>query len=276
MKLLNGSKHTLKRALSAVARHHNERLTQLSPALWDLEVDPAGRLRLEGLDLAQLTQRWGSPLHVVHARALRRNAAAFLGSAEDPGSCEVYYSYKTNPIPAVLRLLHALGVGAEVISEYELWLALRLGVDPERIVYNGPVKSDASLREAMTREIGLINANHREEIARLGAIALEFGKRPRVGVRVSTSSSWSGQFGAPISTGEALEAVSEAARHPNLRLCALHAHLGAPLTGESQLRQLLVDVLEFAERARAACGFELEVLDLGGSLAVPTVAPLPA
>lgn len=146
-----------------------------------------GHLSLEGRDLAALTERWGSPLHGVHAEAVRRNARAFLGADDGFEPCEVYYSYKTNPIPEVLRLLHSLGVGAEVISEYELWLAFGLGVEPSRIVYNGPVKSDASLREAMMRRVRLINANHREEIERIGAIAAATGVRPVTGVRVNTS-----------------------------------------------------------------------------------------
>ena len=61
----------------------------------------------------------------------------------------MFASYKTNPVPAVLRRLHAGGVGAEVISPYELWLALRLGVPADRIIYNGPAKSPASIRTAI-------------------------------------------------------------------------------------------------------------------------------
>jgi diaminopimelate decarboxylase len=276
MPLVRQSKRLLKQTLTSAAQRRNTKLTPLDPTLWDLELHPGGRLSLEGLDLAELVDRWGSPLHVVHAAALRRNIAAFQSADPGHAPCEVYYSYKTNPIPAVLRLMHDLGVGAEIISEYELWLAFRLGVEPSRIVYNGPVKSDASLVEAITREIGLINANHREEIARIGAIAARLGKRPRTGVRVSTSASWSGQFGAPIGTGEALEAVGEAYRHPSLDVCALHVHFGAPLRSEGQLAQLLAETLDFAEAAERAFGLELEVLDFGGSLATPTVTPLNA
>src|SRR5690606_17707874 len=198
--------------------------------------------------------------HVVHAEALRRNARAFLETDDGGQPCEVYYSYKTNPIGGVLRLLHDEGIGAEVISEYELWLAFRLGIDPARIVYNGPVKSDASLKEAVRRRIRLINANHREEIARIGALAQSLGQRPVVGVRISTNASWSGQFGAPIATGEALEALTEAFRHPHLDTRALHVHFGAPIRSEAQLTSLLEETLEFAETARQTLGFELELL----------------
>jgi diaminopimelate decarboxylase len=63
----------------------------------------------------------------VLARRLRENASEFLAvNGVGRTRAEVYYSYKSNPVPGVLQLLHGLGIGAEVISEYELWLALKL------------------------------------------------------------------------------------------------------------------------------------------------------
>ncbi len=113
--------------------------------------------------LHELLQRHGSPLLVLDVAALRRSAHRFVGGAQATG-IEAFYSYKTNPVAFALSTLHQQGVGAEVISAYELWLALRLGVPAERIVYNGPVKSAASVREAIERGIGLITANHAEEL----------------------------------------------------------------------------------------------------------------
>ena len=71
----------------------------------------------------------------------------------------MFSSYKTNPVPGVLARLHGHGVGAEVISPYELWLAMRLGVPGERIIYNGPAKSPASIRAAIRHGALLVNAN---------------------------------------------------------------------------------------------------------------------
>ena len=65
----------------------------------------------------------------------------------------------------MLRRLHDRGVGAEVISPYELWLALRLGVPGERIIYNGPAKSAESIRTAIERGVLLVNANSAAEAA---------------------------------------------------------------------------------------------------------------
>src|SRR6185369_6107706 len=164
------------------------------PAYWGLSVDRQRGLSLGRVALHELLQRHGSPLLVLDVPALKRNARRFLGDGASVG-IEVFYSYKTNPVPFCLSTLHSEGVGAEVISAYELWLALRLGVPAERIVYNGPVKSEESVRLAIERGVGLITANHAEELAVLARVAAEVGRRPRTGIRVSLTQGWSGQFG---------------------------------------------------------------------------------
>jgi diaminopimelate decarboxylase len=274
MPIARVAKRLVKDSLRALTRRWNDRVQPLPLHHWDLVADARGRLTLEGVDLAELARTFGSPLHVVHAQALRRNIAAFCDPAPGHPPCDVYYSYKTNPIPGVLQLMHARGVGAEVISAYELWLALRLGVAPADIIYNGPVKSDDSLRTAIAREVHLINANHREELTRISTIAHEVGKRPRIGLRVSPSGGWAGQFGTSIASGEALDALREACSDSALDVCALHAHLGSPIRSADTARSFVREVMEFSEHARKAFGFVAEEIDFGGSLGIPTVAGL--
>jgi diaminopimelate decarboxylase len=247
-----------------------------APERWHLEHEPGHGLRLHGLRLHELLERFGSPLFVVDAKMLRSNAAAFQAvPAGASRGCEVFYSYKTNPIEAVLRELHAAGVGAEVISPYELWLALRLGVPPERILYNGPGKSDESIRTAIEANILAINCNHREELERVARIAKSLGRVARIGIRVNTEDSWTQQFGTPIRGGQALAAFQEALARPELELVALHAHRGGMIRSESELLSFVDQVLSFVG-VLADAGVRLPMLDFGGSLGLATVAPLNA
>jgi diaminopimelate decarboxylase len=247
---------------------------ELPPSHWGLTEKPGG-LAYEGLDLHGLLAKWGSPLHVVQGARLASNIHAFLCPRRPSGAqCEVFYSYKTNPIPGVLTRMHALGVGAEVISHYELWLAFRLGVPPESIIYNGPAKSDVSMEEAISRGILLINANHREEISRLARAATKVQKRPTVGLRVSSMGGWSGQFGIPIDGGEALAAYEEALAQKSLDVRALHAHRGMPLRSQSEVAQFAGSILDFLSTLEEKLKLTVEMVDLGGSFAIPTVAHL--
>jgi len=197
--LKSRSKRVIKEAIRPLVKRYAPKRMDLPMSLWNLSRDASGVLCLHGVDLRSLLERYGSPLHVVDAAKLDANVAAFLQTpAGSERGCEVYYSYKTNPIPGVLRRMHAQGIGAEVISAYELWLALKLGVAPEDIVYNGPAKSEASLVQAIEQQIGLLNFNSRDEIAPFAALARRLGKRPRVGVRVAVPGGWAGQFGESL------------------------------------------------------------------------------
>jgi diaminopimelate decarboxylase len=271
---LRTTKQLIRSAVTPMAQRLATRAPALPPAQWGLEVTSDGQLTVDGLSLHALRERWGSPLHIVRADKLRENVRAFQEVGGD--ACEVYYSYKTNPIPGMLKLLHAQGVGAEVISPYELWLAFALGVDPERVVYNGPAKSDESIALAIEKDIKLLNVNHREEVARVVRFAREKGKRPRVGVRVGTSAGWSAQFGTSIASGEAWETVKELVESKAVRFVALHSHVGGAIKSTGQLQVLVDEVLAFADRIRGELGQTVEVLDFGGSLATPTVRWLSA
>jgi diaminopimelate decarboxylase len=234
-----------------------------------------GHLAFDGISLASLREKWGSPLHVVLARRLRQNASDFLAINEGHRRrAEFYYSYKSNPIPGVLRLLHDVGIGAEVISEYELWLALKLGVREDQIVFNGPAKSVDSIREAVARNILLLNINHREEIDVIASVARKLNKRPRVGVRVATTAGWTGQFGLPIATSEAFAALKEVYETDVLELTAIHSHVGGMVRREQDVRAHVGEILALGDRVRSELGVEIPILDFGGSLASPTVASI--
>jgi hypothetical protein len=247
---------------------------QVLPAShWGLARDEQGALLLRGHRLETLLERWGSPLHVVDRARLDENLAHFTAADAGAGpACEVFYSYKTNPVPGVLDALHARGAGAEVTSPYELWLALRLNVPPSSIVYNGPGKTDASLTDAVRARIGLINVNSRSELARLGKIAQGLGLKQRTGVRVALPGAVAGQFGERVDDGSALRAVSEALQTKGLELVALHTHWNGELATLEGLDLMLDGLLRFAATLESRLKFEPQILDLGGNLPCPTVS----
>ena len=267
-------KRRIKNALRSLVRTSGSS-APIPPGHWGLESVEGEGLSLHGLSLQALLEKWGSPLHVVDVVALKRNAQRFTLLPDGQAlPCEVYYSYKTNPIPFVLSTLHRFGIGAEVISPYELWLALRLGVPPERIIYNGPVKSEESIRNAITSGIRLLTANHPEELAVFAKIAASTGKRPPIGLRVGSERGWTAQFGVPIAGGGALRAFEEAQSIRELDVCALNVHRGGMIRTESELTAFVREVLDFTDVLAKRLKLDLAMLDFGGSLATPSVAPL--
>lgn len=243
--------------------------------LWGMHADQQGRLRFAGRDILALVAEHGTPVHLLDVARLDANLAAFLEPAGQKAQrAEVYYSFKTQPLPWIIKRLLASGAGAEVISEHELELALHLGAPPHKIVYNGPGKSEASLRKAVQAGIQMLNINHIEEIERVAAAARAVGRKAQVGIRVVTASGWSSQFGCSIASGEAMAAFAHALATPELEVIGLHSHRGVHMHQPSALTAFVGEVLAFADALREKLAFEPRVLNFGGSLGIATVRPL--
>lgn len=265
------ARHVTKLALRRWIQNRGVRPPQLTPARWGLTDDPRRGLMLQGLPLAGLLKKWGSPLHVVDASVLHANARRFQRPHGEPAGCEVFYSYKTNPVPGVLQVLHDQGIGAEAISHHELWLARKMGLPPERIIFNGPGKSIESIRDAVRMGVQTININHAEEVQRVVAVARELGRKPRVGLRITTGQGWTAQFGTPVQGGAAMRAYADAVSSGVLDVVGIHAHFGGMIHDRGTLLGGVNAVLDFVEELETRQNLSLEILNFGGSLATPTV-----
>src|SRR5207302_6244456 len=80
----------------------------------------------------------------------------------------VVYGTKAFPNVALLRLLAAEGLGADVSTLGELEFALRAGLHGERIVFHGNNKSDEELHAAAQAQ-ALLVLDAPDEVARAAA-----------------------------------------------------------------------------------------------------------
>ena len=244
----------------------------LDCSLWGLKVTQRGHLVIGECDCVELVKEYGTPLHIVDKNLLQKNYDEFYESFEFHNiDFEIYYSYKTNPIPGIIKLLHESGAGAEVISPYELWLALKLGVNPDLIIYNGPNKSYEGLKLAVERGIKLININSFSEIGEIERIARRSEMKTKVGVRICTSVGWGNQFGFKIKSGEAFKAFEKLAKIDCIETSAIHVHLGSGIKSTSIYETAIENIFEFINIVKDKLGISIKYLDLGGGFGVSTV-----
>lgn len=247
------------------------------PRWWGLQ-RREGRLFMEEVDLVELAQGNGTPLHVVSAARLRLRARQLLDAFRSyEGGVSVHYSYKTNSVSSVLRVLHEEGLGAEVVDGYELYLARRLGVPGERIVFNGPNKREAELAQALDDGVGLVVADHLAELERLDWLARHRGVVAPVALRVcpdivpahmnasSLTGSRKNQFGLDLPGGEVAAALQQVRRSEHLRLRGVMAHIGSGIHDLSAFTRAVDPLLDVLAEARAL-GLRPDLLDLGGGL----------
>ena len=270
-------------ALSRLLKEHvgpfilrrQPRRTDLPPGRWGLSVGANGSLWAGAADLLAVADAHGTPVHLVRAALLDEAATSALAPHRAGAGADIFYSYKTNPVPAVLHRLHERGIGAEVISPFELWLAIELGLPGDRIIYNGPAKSADSIRQAIDHDVYLVNANSASEAALIARLAAERGRAVNLGIRVALAGMWGGQFGIAADSSHVDATVRDAVDHSFVAFRGLHFHRGLTIRDTATMQSFVADVLAFCDGLRARTGWHPAVLDLGGSLACPTVAPIP-
>ncbi len=222
-----------------------------------------GELSLGGIPAAALAAEHGTPLLVYCAETIRAQVAAYREAAPE---ALLVYGTKAFANIALLRLLAAEGVGADVSTLGELAFAGAAGIPGERLVFHGNNKSDEELRAA-TDAGALVVLDAPGEAERAAAAGVRrVLVRLAPGVEAVTHRSIQtaheeSKFGL---SPEAARAEVERARELGLDVAGAHVHLG------SQLARVEESVLA-VERLRAfleSLDWTPQVLDLGGGLGV--------
>lgn len=226
--------------------------------------------RFERVPVADLVAQYGSPLVLFSERVLRERFRELRDQlASRVARFTIAWSYKTNYLGAICRVLHQEGAWAEVVSGLELEMALRLGMPGRQIIFNGPAKSDADLDLAF-REGVQIQIDHLDEVALAETVADRRGVRPVVGLRINMTDlpvpCWD-RFGFNLENGAALDAARRIVRRGRLELRALHVHVGTFVQDRDAYEMAARGLATFARQLREELGVDIDTIDMGGGFA---------
>lgn len=142
-----------------------------------------GELTVGGLSLSRLAERVGSTPFFAYDRDLLDARVARLRSML-PGSLELSYAMKANPMPAVVQHLAGTVDRLDVASGLELRTALDTGIRAGTVSFAGPGKSPAEIRQAVAAGV-LIEVESTTEFRRVVRAGDDLGLTPSVAVRVN-------------------------------------------------------------------------------------------
>ncbi|MCZ7888030.1 MULTISPECIES: type III PLP-dependent enzyme [Agrobacterium] len=231
-------------------------------------------LMIGGLSVRDIVAGTGTPCFLYDAAAMRR-AYRDLETALG-GFADIYYSVKANPLPAIVSLLRQEGAGAEIASVGEYRAAIKAGVAAENIIFAGPGKGMAELREVIESGIGEIHIESAEEIARIEAI----GRPVKASIRINPVPD--AQAGAMRMGGKAtafgfdeeeLENVLPLFKDARyIDLVGVHIYGGTQILDADMLVSQWRHGISVAARMAEMLGKPLETIDLGGGLGIPYFA----
>ena len=222
---------------------------------------------LEGISIKELIRQYGSPLFVISEKQIRRNYqhASRIFKTRYP-KVQFAWSYKTNYLNAVCKVFHQEGSWAEVVSGFEYEKAIGNGVPGNKIIFNGPDKTDEQLITA-ARNNSLIHIDHFDELYSLIKLSGDHQLKPKVAIRVNMDTGiypkWD-RFGFNFENGQAWNAITRIINDENLNLVGLHCHIGTFMLETSAYAIAATKLCELARNIKEKYNKTIQYLDLGG------------
>lgn len=231
-------------------------------------------LHIGGIPLARLAQRVGqTPFYVYERKAMSERVA--LLRRHLPPEVHLHYAMKANPMPAVVQHMAGLVDGIDVASGGELRVALDTTMEPSRISFAGPGKSDAELSCAIAAGI-VLNLESEGEMERAAVTGQRLGIQPKVAVRVNPDfelkSSGMKMGGGPKQFGVDAERVPDMLRRIGeleLDFEGFHIFSGSQNLKAAAIQEAHEKTFELALRLAEAAPRAPRVLNIGGGFGIP-------
>ena len=176
--------------------------------------------------IESLRKEYGEAFYLLDSDQFRTN---FLELKEAFSSIytnfNIAYSYKTNYTPKFCKIVNELGGYAEVVSEMEMELALRCGVDHSRIIWNGPIKDREKMAEFLLQG-GTVNIDSISEAEYIKELARTTDKVLSVGIRCNydVADGVVSRFGFDVDGEDFKKALEIVTTTPNLHFINFQCH----------------------------------------------------
>jgi diaminopimelate decarboxylase len=231
-------------------------------------------LHCENVPLAKIADTVGTPVYIYSQTEIETRAHEFIANL--PANSLASYSVKANGNHHLIRLLGKIGMGADVTSGGELFLARQAGIAPEKIIFSGVGKTYPEIEAALDTNIHALHVESEMELHTIAEIAEGRQQTARIGVRVNPNISAethpyisTGQhahkFGVPWPTAHKM--LRFAFSHPWLQPVGLAAHIGSQILDVAPFIEAANFLADLGIELRSE-GIELDYLDIGGGLGI--------
>lgn len=227
------------------------------------------------LDTQALVEKYGTPLYVYDFDYIE-NRYTTLKDAFTGKKSMINYAVKANSNLSVIAHLAKLGAGADCVSIGEVNRALTAGVDKYKIIFSGVGKRDDEIREALQKDILMLNLESEAEMKRVELVAKELGKEARISIRVNpnidpqthpyiSTGLHENKFGVEIDMAKRMYIYANKSEF--LNPVGIHFHIGSQLTKLSPIQESAQIVADLV-RSLKAIKIDIKFFDVGGGIGV--------
>lgn len=247
-----------------------KRLETEMPNKFGSRIERTPTTHIDGVAVKELITTFGSPLFVLSEKNIRNSLkkAKKAFTMRYP-KVQFAWSYKTNYLDAICNIYHQEGSWAEVVSGFEYDKAVKNGVNPKKIIFNGPDKTVEDLTKAITND-SLIHIDHLDELYTITELTEKLNKRPRVAIRVNMDTGvypiWD-RFGFNYENGQAWDALNKIMASGKMDLVGLHCHIGTYMLSAKAYGIAASKLSDLALGLKKRYNHDVKYIDLGGGFA---------
>lgn len=233
-------------------------------------------MRADAVPLSRLAHKFGTPLYVYSASAIRERYKQF-DKAFHRHQHTVCYSVKANSNLEILRLLAGLGAGFDVVSGGELQRVMTIGrKSASKVVFSGVGKVAEEIDLALRAGILLFNVESVSELWLLAARATHLKARANFAVRVNpdvdarthpyiSTGLHQHKFGVPLR--DARELYQQSGANTYLEPAGVSTHIGSQITDVAPFGEAMQRIVSFVRELRVE-GYNIHYVDAGGGLGI--------
>lgn len=224
-------------------------------------------LNLTSEMMSELCDVYGNAFYLLDSKKFSNNFVELSNEFKKIYSnFNIAYSYKTNYTPKLCKIVNDNGGYAEVVSEMELEIALRIGVKATKIIWNGPIKNQDKIKQLLLMG-GTVNIDSVFEIETIKKIAHQNpNHRLNLGIRCNfdVGDGVISRFGFDIDSIEFEQALDFIKNIENVHLINLQCHFAKRNVEYWPARAKGMATLALQVKERL--GYIPDRIDIGGGL----------
>lgn len=249
-----------------------------------LDINEKGHLMLGGCDALNLAKQFGTPLYVMEEDTIRSVCRGYTRAINGyKGGGKALFAGKAFLNTAMCKIVQSEGLGLDVVSGGELYVAVNAGFDLKNVYLHGNNKTPEDLAMAVDVGIGRIVIDSKNEIALLSRIAEQLGRVQDVSVRIKPgieahthdyikTGQEDSKFGFGIDDGQGLDAVKDILSRPSINLVGMHCHIGSQIFDLKPFRDAVDVMLDYLLAVKRETGFEFREINFGGGYGIHYIA----
>jgi diaminopimelate decarboxylase len=233
-------------------------------------------LHADRVSLEELANRFGTPLYVYSAPAIRKGLQSFQKAFRKIPHT-VCYSVKANSNLSILRLLARMGCGFDVVSGGELERVLLANrAAAKSVVFSGVGKTASEMDLALRTGILMFNVESTSELEALSKAAAGRQRKTRIALRVNpdvpaethpyiSTGLHQHKFGIPVQ--QARQLCLRVKDDKYLQVAGVSVHIGSQITDIAPFAATMERVAALVRDLRSD-GHNVEYVDAGGGLGI--------